>query len=71
MAKKKAKKAGKKRKPNAAFMKAMTPSGPLAAAQVASVSSTLVRRFSRSTRLPVALYSTRDMKVRISRIPRP
>jgi upstream activation factor subunit UAF30 len=30
MAKKKAKKAGKKRKPNAAFMKAMTPSGPLA-----------------------------------------
>jgi chromatin remodeling complex protein RSC6 len=31
MAKKKAKKAGKKRKPNAAFMKAMTPSGPLAA----------------------------------------
>jgi chromatin remodeling complex protein RSC6 len=31
MAKKKAKKSGKKRKPNAAFMKAMTPSGPLAA----------------------------------------
>jgi chromatin remodeling complex protein RSC6 len=31
MAKKKAKKAGKKRKPNAAFMKPMTPSGPLAA----------------------------------------
>jgi upstream activation factor subunit UAF30 len=31
MAKVKAKKAGKKRKPNAAFMKAMTPSGPLAA----------------------------------------
>jgi upstream activation factor subunit UAF30 len=31
MARKKAKKAGKKRKPNAAFMKAMTPSGPLAA----------------------------------------
>ena len=30
MAKKKAKKSGKKRKPNAAFMKAMTPSGPLA-----------------------------------------
>ena len=27
---KKRKKAGKKRKPNAAFMKAMTPSGPLA-----------------------------------------
>ena len=31
MAKKKAKKAGKKRKPNAAFMKAMTPSSSLAA----------------------------------------
>lgn len=32
MAKKKAKKAaGKKRKPNAAFMKPMTPTGPLAA----------------------------------------
>ena len=31
MAKKKAKKAGKKRKPNAAFMKAMTPSAQLAA----------------------------------------
>ena len=31
MAKKKAKKAGKKRKPNAAFMKAMTPSASLAA----------------------------------------
>src|SRR5262245_13694787 len=31
MAKKKAKKAGKKRKPNAAFMKAMTPSSTLAA----------------------------------------
>jgi upstream activation factor subunit UAF30 len=31
MAKKKAKKSGKKRKPNAAFMKPMTPSGPLAA----------------------------------------
>jgi len=31
MAKKKAKKAGKKRKPNAAFMKAMTPSAMLAA----------------------------------------
>jgi upstream activation factor subunit UAF30 len=31
MAKKKAKKAGKKRKPNAAFMKAMTPSAALAA----------------------------------------
>ena len=31
MAKKKAKKAGKKRKPNAAFMKAMTPSPQLAA----------------------------------------
>mgnify|MGYP002479463053 CR=1 FL=1 len=31
MAKKKAKKAGKKRKPNAAFMKAMTPSATLAA----------------------------------------
>ena len=31
MAKKKAKKAGKKRKPNAAFMKAMTPSAELAA----------------------------------------
>ena len=31
MAKKKAKKAGKKRKPNMAFMKPMTPSGPLAA----------------------------------------
>jgi upstream activation factor subunit UAF30 len=30
MAKKKAKKAGKKRKPNAAFMKAMTPSATLA-----------------------------------------
>jgi upstream activation factor subunit UAF30 len=30
MAKRKAKKAGKKRKPNLAFMKAMTPSGPLA-----------------------------------------
>ena len=31
MAKKKAKKAGKKRKPNAAFMKAMNPSAALAA----------------------------------------
>lgn len=31
MAKKKAKKAGKKRKPNAAFMKPMTPSATLAA----------------------------------------
>ena len=31
MAKKKAKKAGKKRKPNAAFMKAMNPSASLAA----------------------------------------
>lgn len=31
MAKKKAKKAGKKRKPNAAFMKAMNPSATLAA----------------------------------------
>ena len=31
MARRKAKKSGKKRKPNAAFMKAMTPSGPLAA----------------------------------------
>jgi len=31
MAKKKAKKAGKKRKPNAAFMKPMTPSASLAA----------------------------------------
>jgi chromatin remodeling complex protein RSC6 len=31
MAKKKAKKAGKKRKPNAAFMKAMSPSATLAA----------------------------------------
>ena len=31
MAKKKAKKAGKKRKPNAAFMKPMTPSSTLAA----------------------------------------
>jgi hypothetical protein len=31
MAKKKAKKAGKKRKPNAAFMKPMNPTGPLAA----------------------------------------
>ena len=31
MAKKKAKKSGKKRKPNAAFMKPMTPSGTLAA----------------------------------------
>ena len=31
MAKKKAKKAGKKRKPNAAFMKPMSPTGPLAA----------------------------------------
>lgn len=31
MAKKKAKKSGKKRKPNAAFMKAMTPSSTLAA----------------------------------------
>ena len=31
MAKKKAKKSGKKRKPNAAFMKAMTPSSMLAA----------------------------------------
>ncbi|MGH6619721.1 MAG: SWIB/MDM2 domain-containing protein [Alphaproteobacteria bacterium] len=31
MAKKKAKKAGKKRKPNAAFMKPMSPSGTLAA----------------------------------------
>ena len=31
MAKKKAKKSGKKRKPHAAFMKPMTPSGPLAA----------------------------------------
>jgi chromatin remodeling complex protein RSC6 len=31
MAKKKAKKAGKKRKPNAAFMKEMTPSSSLAA----------------------------------------
>jgi upstream activation factor subunit UAF30 len=31
MAKKKAKKAGKKRKPNAAFMKAMTPSAALGA----------------------------------------
>ena len=31
MAKKKAKKSGKKRKPNAAFMKAMTPSTTLAA----------------------------------------
>ena len=31
MAKKKAKKSGKKRKPNAAFMKPMTPSGVLAA----------------------------------------
>ena len=31
MAKKKAKKAGKKRKPNAAFMKPMTPSSALAA----------------------------------------
>ena len=30
-AKKKAKKAGKKRKPNAAFMKPMIPSGPLGA----------------------------------------
>jgi chromatin remodeling complex protein RSC6 len=30
MAKKKAKKSKSKRKPNAAFMKAMTPSGPLA-----------------------------------------
>ena len=31
MAKKKAKKSGKKRKPNAAFMKPMSPSGTLAA----------------------------------------
>jgi upstream activation factor subunit UAF30 len=31
MAKKKAKKAGKKRKPNAAFMKPMNPTGPLTA----------------------------------------
>jgi chromatin remodeling complex protein RSC6 len=40
MAKKKAKKSGKKRKPNAAFMKPMSPSGPLAAV----IGSSAIRR---------------------------